>query len=503
MDFSLSTRTQELVQRVRKFIREHVHPLDEAHLEETKARKYDSDWSRWELSPAVEALKAKARAEGLWNLFLPDAELGSGLTNVEYASLAEEMGKSHLAAEIFNCNAPDTGNMEVLWKYGSAEQKERWLKPLLAGEIRSTFCMTEPDVASSDATNMQATAIVEGDEIVLNGKKWWSTGIGHPNCKFAIFMGLSDPKAHRHTQHSMVLVPLDAKGVTIKRMLPVFGEYDPPYGHGEVWFEDVRLPKDSVILGVGRGFEIAQLENRDFALWVRANVAPHKIAGHAIANISLKPVGGIPGDASAGQMRVVADLAERFSFSELRVTHEQNLVLPHVRKQDLHAVWTALNDAGLGDANLDLVTDIIACPGLDYCALANARSIPVARDISRRFVDVDQLAAIGQFTINISGCMNACGHHHVGHIGILGVDKRGQEFFQLTLGGSSDQHASLGDRLGPGLAQEDVPDAIQAIVDTYLEIRAPDERFLDTYRRVGMAPFKESVYGGDSTKAVA
>lgn len=258
MDFSLSSRTQELVQRVRKFIREHVHPLDEAHLEETKARKYDADWTRWEVSAAVEALKEKARAEGLWNLFLPDAELGSGLTNVEYASLAEEMGKSHLAAEIFNCNAPDTGNMEVLWKYGSADQKERWLKPLLAGQIRSTFCMTEPDVASSDATNMQATAIVDGDEIVLNGKKWWSTGIGHPNCKFAIFMGLSDAKAHRHMQHSMVLVPLDAKGVTIKRMLPVFGEYDPPYGHGEVWFENVRLPKESVILGIGRGFEIAQ-----------------------------------------------------------------------------------------------------------------------------------------------------------------------------------------------------------------------------------------------------
>ena len=258
MDFSLSPRTEELVRRVRKFIREHVDPLDEAHLRETAARKYDGDWTRWEVSPAVEAAKARAREEGLWNLFLPDPELGKGLTNVEYASIAEQIGKSHLAAEIFNCNAPDTGNMEVLWKYGSAEQKKRWLEPLLAGEIRSAFCMTEPDVASSDATNMQATATVEGDEVVVNGKKWWSTGIGHPNCKFVIFMGLGDPKAHRHMQHSMVLVPLDAKGVTIKRMLPVFGEYDPPYGHGEVWFENVRLPKDHVILGPGRGFEIAQ-----------------------------------------------------------------------------------------------------------------------------------------------------------------------------------------------------------------------------------------------------
>jgi len=258
MDFSPSPRTLELAKRIRKFIRDHVRPLDELHLQETIARKYDADWTRWEISPAVEAAKQKARAEGLWNLFLPDPELGSGLTNVEYASLAEEMGKSHLAAEIFNCNAPDTGNMEVLWKYGTPEQKERWLKPLLAGEIRSAFCMTEPDVASSDATNMQATAVLEGDELVLNGKKWWSTGIGHPSCKFAIFMGLSDPKAHRHMQHSMVLVPLDAKGVTIKRMLPVFGEYDPPYGHGEVWFENVRLPTESIILGLGRGFEIAQ-----------------------------------------------------------------------------------------------------------------------------------------------------------------------------------------------------------------------------------------------------
>jgi alkylation response protein AidB-like acyl-CoA dehydrogenase len=258
MDFSLSPRTQELVQRIRNFIRDHVDALDEAHMKETAARTYGSDWTRWRLSPEVEALKQKAREQRLWNLFLPDSELGAGLSNVEYASLAEEMGKSHLAAEIFNCNAPDTGNMEVLWKYGSAEQKERWLKPLLAGEIRSTFCMTEPDVASSDATNMQATAIVEGDEVVLNGKKWWSTGLGHPNCKFAIFMGLSDAKAHRHMQHSMVLVPLDTAGVTIQRMLPVFGEYDPPYGHGEVWFENVRLPKEQIILGPGRGFEIAQ-----------------------------------------------------------------------------------------------------------------------------------------------------------------------------------------------------------------------------------------------------
>ncbi|HEY6882259.1 MAG TPA: acyl-CoA dehydrogenase family protein [Polyangiales bacterium] len=258
MDFAQSARTQALAQRVRTFIRDHVEALDRDHLAETRDRKYGADWTSWRIDPRVAALKQKAKDEGLWNLFLPDPVLGAGLTNVEYAPIAEEMGRSFYAAEIFNCNAPDTGNMEVLWKYGSPEQKERWLKPLLAGEIRSAFCMTEPDVASSDATNMQATAVVDGDQIVLNGKKWWSTGIGHPHCRFVIFMALTDASASRHAQHSMVLVPLDTPGVTIKRMLPVFGEYDPPYGHGEVWFEDVRVPNENVILGLGRGFEIAQ-----------------------------------------------------------------------------------------------------------------------------------------------------------------------------------------------------------------------------------------------------
>jgi len=261
MDFTPSARASELVHRVRAFIKEHVEPLDRQHLQETADRKYSADWRTWRVDPQIEGLKKRAQAEGLWNLFLPSSphtKEGAGLSNVEYATLAEEMGKSFFASEVFNCNAPDTGNMEVLANYGTPEQKQRWLQPLLAGEIRSAFCMTEPDVASSDATNMQATAVVEGDQVVINGKKWWATGIGHPNCKVLIFMGLTDATAHRHTQHSMVLVPLDTKGVTIKRMLPVFGEYDPPYGHGEVWFEDVRVPKDNIILGPGRGFEIAQ-----------------------------------------------------------------------------------------------------------------------------------------------------------------------------------------------------------------------------------------------------
>jgi acyl-CoA dehydrogenase len=200
MDFRHSERCQGYVDRVRSFVRDVIKPVEMQYFGELLARGGGSDWTKWTVSPAIEALKDRARAEGLWNLFLADAKRGAGLSTVEYAPLAEEMGRSFIASEVFNCNAPDTGNMEVLWHFGTPEQKERWLEPLLAGRIRSAFCMTEPDVASSDATNMRATATVDGDEIVVNGKKWWSSGIGHPNCKFAIFMGLTDPKASRHSQ---------------------------------------------------------------------------------------------------------------------------------------------------------------------------------------------------------------------------------------------------------------------------------------------------------------
>ena len=216
------------------------------------------DWRNWKQPAVMETLKAKARAAGLWNLFLPDGKYGAGLSNVEYAPLAEITGRSSIAPEVFNCNAPDTGNMEVLVKYGSEAQKERWLKPLLAGKIRSAFCMTEPDVASSDATNIQARAQIEGDHVVLNGVKWWSSGIGHPHCRIVIFMGITDPSASKYQRHSMVLVPLDTSGVKIERMVPVFGSYDPPFGHGEVSFTNVRVPLDRIIAGPGRGFEIAQ-----------------------------------------------------------------------------------------------------------------------------------------------------------------------------------------------------------------------------------------------------
>ena len=256
MNFSHSSKTLELMSRVQKFMDEEVTPNQALYFEQLV--RGEEDWTKWKVPPIAEELKAKAKEAGLWNLFLPNEEYGAGLTNLEYAPLAEIMGHSIIASETFNCNAPDTGNMEVLEKYGTEAQKKEWLLPLLDGEIRSAFCMTEPDVASSDATNMEATAIIEGDEIVLNGRKWWSSGIGHPNCKVLVFMGLTDPTAHRHAQHSMVLVPTEAKGVEIQRMLPVFGELDEPYGHGEVVFDNVRVPLSNMIAGAGRGFEVAQ-----------------------------------------------------------------------------------------------------------------------------------------------------------------------------------------------------------------------------------------------------
>ena len=256
MEFSHSPRAQELMQRVQAFMDEHIIPNEEQY--HAQVNEANGDWTQWQVPPLMEEWKAKAKAEGLWNLFLPDEEYGAGLSNRDYAPLAEIMGHVPFAPEAFNCSAPDTGNMEVLFKYGSEQQKKKWLEPLLEGTIRSVFFMTEPEVASSDATNMQATCVVEGDEVVINGRKWWSSGVGHPNCKVGIFMGVTDPEAARHSQHSMVLVPLDTPGVKIERMLPVFNRYDAPEGHGEVSFTNVRVPLSNIIAGPGRGFEIAQ-----------------------------------------------------------------------------------------------------------------------------------------------------------------------------------------------------------------------------------------------------
>ena len=241
----------------------------------------------------------------------------------------------------------------------------------------------------------------------------------------------------------------------------------------------------------------AEKANRGFSLWAKTNTHPHKQPGYISAVISLKPEGGIPGDISADEMDVVADLADRYSLGEIRISHEQNLVLPHVRQADLQALWTGLVEAGLASGNIGLITDMIACPGMDYCSLATARSIPVAQRIAARFADPDRQRQIGALDLNISGCINACGHHHVGNIGLLGVDKSGEEVYQITLGGAADEKASIGSIIGPSVASDKVVDAIEAITGAYLAERQDGERFIDTYRRIGPAPFKEAVYGAD------
>ena len=248
----LSDQAQDVHGRVREFMAAHVYPNESAFLDQI------AEGDRWQPIPLIEELKTKARSEGLWNLFLPDSEQGAGLSNFEYGHLCEEMGRSPMAPEIFNCSPPDTGNMELLARFGSDEQKAQYLQPLLDGEIRSAFCMTEPDVASSDATNVQARIARDGDEYVINGRKWWSSGVGDPRCTFFIFMGKTDPDAPRHQQQSMILVPRDADGVTIERLLTVFGYDDAPHGHAEISFDDVRVPAANMIAGDGRGFEIAQ-----------------------------------------------------------------------------------------------------------------------------------------------------------------------------------------------------------------------------------------------------
>jgi len=272
------------------------------------------------------------------------------------------------------------------------------------------------------------------------------------------------------------------------------GPVDLPPGELERILAYFAPPPFEDLASVSPDFEEKKATDPAFAAWAETNLFPHRVPGYSIVNLSLKPVGGVPGDASADQMDAVADLADRYSFGEIRVTHEQNLVFAHVRQQDLYELWQALVPLGMATANIGLTTDIIACPGLDYCDLANARSIPVAQRITERFDDIARIHDIGELRLKISGCINACGHHHVGHIGILGVDKKGEEFYQITLGGDATETAALGELIGPAFSSDDVVDAVETIVETYVDVRANGERFLDTYRRVGADPFKEKLY---------
>ncbi|RUL61583.1 acyl-CoA dehydrogenase [Dyella dinghuensis] len=366
MDFAPSERSQALAERLTRFMREEVGPAESVFAASLTG---SPDHQVWRQPAIMETLKAKARGAGLWNLFLPDAEHGAGLSNAEYAPLAEIMGHSFIAPEVFNCSAPDTGNMEVLHRYGSDEQKTRWLKPLLAGEIRSAFGMTEPDVASSDATNMQATARIDGDQVVLNGRKWWTTGAGHPHCRFVIFMGVSNPDAQPYQRHTMVICPLDTPGVKIERMLPVFHHYDEPSGHGELSFTDVRVPIGNIILGPGRGFEIAQgrLGPGRVHHCMRAIGAAERalslLCKRAASRVAFgKPLAELGGNADIiANLRMVIDQARLLTLktawtldtlgtkAALSLISQIKVVVPNVAQQAAEAAIQIHGAAGLSD----------------------------------------------------------------------------------------------------------------------------------------------------------
>jgi len=355
MDFDYSPRTKQLQARVREFMDAYVYPAEQRYWDEIDANTRAG--KRWTPVPLIEELKPKARAAGLWNLFLPDSEYGAGLSNQEYAPLAEIMGRVPWASEVFNCSAPDTGNMEVLVRYGTPEQKQRWLEPLLAGEIRSAFAMTEPAVASSDATNIEARIERDGDEYVINGRKWWTSGAGDPRCKIYIFMGKTDPTAPRHGQQSMILVPADTPGVTVLRPLSVFGYDDAPHGHMEVDFKNVRVPASNLLLGEGRGFEIAQ-----------GRLGPGRIH-HCMRTIGL---------AERALELMCKRASSRVAFgktiAQQTVTQERiaeaRCMIEQARLLTLKAAWmmdTAGNKAAKGEiAMIKVVAPNMACQVLDW-----------------------------------------------------------------------------------------------------------------------------------------
>ncbi len=350
MNFNLPARAQEYLDKLKEFMDKHVYPFERDWIEYNKKNNPDGNWKTWTEHPKLEELKAKAKAEGLWNLFLPDAELAEGLSVLEYAPLAEEMGRVHGAAEIFNCNAPDTGNMEVLYHFGSDEQKEKWLQPLLAGEIKSVFSMTEPEVASSDATNIQTSIELDGDEIVVNGRKWWSTGLGHPEAKIAIVMGKSSGSDNKHQQHSMVLVPLDAPGVKIVRMQNTFGAYDAPAGHGEVHYNNVRVPKENLIMGLGAGFAIAQ-----------GRLGPGRIhhamrcIGAAERALQLAIIRSGTREAFGKQLARLGGNAERFAKARLSI--DQARLLTH------YAAWK-IDELGVKQAMTEISAIKVVAPNV-------------------------------------------------------------------------------------------------------------------------------------------
>ena len=361
MDFTHSDKVKDLQARVTRFMEENVYPAEPvfaAEVDENRRRG-----NAWVATRIMEQLKAKARAAGLWNLFLPESDLGAGLTNLEYAPLCEIMGRSWIAPEAFNCNAPDTGNMEVLVRYATAEQKQQWLVPLLAGEIRSAFAMTEPDVASSDATNIEASIVRDGDHYVINGRKWWTTGGPDPRCKILIFMGKTDPaNPDRHRQQSMILVPVDAPGVRLVRHLPVFGYDDAPHGHGEFDFVDVRVPVTNILLGEGRGFEIAQ-----------GRLGPGRI------HHCMRLIGQAERSLEAMCRRASSRVAFGRPVAEQTVTQERianaRIMIDQARLLVLHAAWkmdVAGNKAAKKEiAMIKVAAPIMACQVIDWAMQAH------------------------------------------------------------------------------------------------------------------------------------